>query len=140
MRGMRRCEKLERDRQRKWRNTRQGAFEASFLHVDCGGDDSREDSPSWHSDKEAGVEAIVSACDGKADETLYRRTLRNARDRLRRSHPDLVEVFDLVVENGSNRKESIWALMRSKRSRRPEAAKVRYWTHLKKISLFFDVP
>ena len=55
--------------------------------------------------------------------------------RLSRVHPELVEVFNLVVKNGKNRSESIAELVN--RGRSPDAARVLYRKHLKKISLFF---
>ena len=63
-----------------------------------------------------GAEEIIAACDGETPEARYRRILRNARDRLRRAHPELVEVFNLIVKNGSNRKESIWTMVSRKRT------------------------
>ena len=107
----RRCLKMERDRERSGRDTLQGAFEASFVHIDYGSENSREDSPSWLSDNGRGVEAIVAACDGEDSESRHMRCIKNAREKLRRAHPELVEVFNLIVKNGSNRKESIWQLM-----------------------------
>ena len=60
------CLKLERDRERSWRESRQGAFEASMLSLD---DPSMrrtdgEDSPSWESDGDKGAEAVVDGMSG----------------------------------------------------------------------------
>ena len=63
-----------------------------------------------------GVEAIVAACDGERTMSRYQRILRNARRRLKRAHPELVEVFNLIVKNGSNRKESIWTMVSRRRT------------------------
>ena len=134
--------KRERDRERKRRRARQGAFEADMLSLDALAQQG-ELQPSWISDGGAGAEAVVAACGGEAQGSggaggsHYARCVRSARERLRRAHPGLVEVFNLVVKNGSNRKESIWELTRSKRGRRRHAAEALYWHALKKISLFF---
>lgn len=101
------CEKRERDRQRKWRKTEQGRFESSMLHLDFNDAETREKSPKWLSDKGEGVEAIVRAVDG---EPTREERISSARKRLVESAPELVEVFDLIMENGTNRKESKWIL------------------------------
>ena len=68
------------------------------------------------SDKGKGAEQIVLRCDGVDVESRYARCIKNARERLRNAHPEWVEVFNLVVRNGSNRKESIWRLMSRNRT------------------------
>jgi hypothetical protein len=138
------CRKREIDRERQWRKSKRKGNIRNVVHlVDFGQAEAAEESPSWLSDNGAGVEAIVAACDGETPEALltpYARKTRNARDRLRRAHPELVEVFDLAVANGGRgRADSIWALLLNRRAPNWEAAKKRYWTHLKKISLFFKV-
>ena len=113
----RQCLKRERDREREARKTKRRGEIRSALHfcfLDFEEAEVAEDSPSWISDNGKGVEQIVTACDGETPETRHQRILRNARDRLRRAHPELVEVFDLVMKNGANRKESIWALTQTK--------------------------
>ena len=107
---MKRCEKRERDRQRAWRNTNQGVFESSFLHVDYSEAEVWEKSPSWLSDRGAGVEAIIRHCDGEYGENYYLRRLESARRKLIKHNRRLVAVFDLIVKNGKNRKESICQL------------------------------
>ena len=119
----RQCLKRETDRERSHRDTKQGAFEASMLSFDRLmaeiGDPSKS---ATFSDNGTGEEAIVAACDGEGSKTPLDRgceskrrdILRNARKRLKRAHPELLEVFNLIVKNGKNRKESIWALMMSK--------------------------
>ena len=111
----RQCQKRERDRERQWRKSKRYGDIRNVMHF-CDFEEAEvaEDSPSWISDNGKGVEQIVAACDGETPETRHQRILRNARDRLRRAHPELVEVFDLVMENGENRKESIWALTQPK--------------------------
>ena len=138
------CRKREIDRERQWRKSKRCGIIRNVIHlVDFEEAESLENSPKWLSDGGKGVEDIVAACDGETPEalrTLYARKVRNARDRLRRAHPELVEVFDLAVANGSmGRADSIWVLLLNRRSPNWEAAKVRYWTHLKKILFFFDV-
>lgn len=110
---LKRCEKRERDRQRKWRNTMQGAFEASFRHVDYGEAEAWEKSPSWLSDHGAGAEQIVRQCDGEFGQSYFERRLEWARGQIKDHKPlrKSAEVFELIVDNGENRKESICSLM-----------------------------
>ena len=105
--------KMERDRERSARNAKKRAHLRSVVHIDVDFSEAefREDSPPWLSDNGAGAEAIVAHCDGEDVESSFERIRRNARRRLKRAHPELVEVFDLIIENGTNRKESIWRLM-----------------------------
>ena len=108
----RRCLKQERDREYQWRKSKRKGEIRNVVHlVDFAEAESLENSPSWLSDGGKGEEAIIAACDGETPETRYQRVLRNARRRLKRAKPHLVEVFDLVMENGANRKESICRLM-----------------------------
>lgn len=111
--------KRERDREYHRRESDQGMFEASFVHLDFDEAETREKSPKWLSDKGEGVEAIVRAVDG---EPTREERISSARKRLVESAPRLVEVFDLIMENGKNREESIWQLakrmMRRKRQER----------------------
>ena len=108
---------MERDRERSARNAKKRAHLKSVVHIDVDFSEAeaRDDSPTWISDNGAGVEAIVAHCDGEDVESSYGRIRRNARRRLKRAHPELVEVFDLIIENGSNRKESIWTMVSKKR-------------------------
>lgn len=110
---MRRCRKRERDRERERRKAEQGKFEASFLHIDHVKAEMLEKSPPWLSDRGSGVERLVDAIDGVNDLSWYNRRLKVARETLRRAHPELLEVFDLIVKNGKNRKESIWEMVKS---------------------------
>ncbi len=109
--------KMERDRERSARNAKKRAHLKSVVHIDVDFSEAeaRDDSPPWLSDNGAGVEAIVAHCDGEDVESSFERIRRNARRRLKRAHPELVEVFDLIIENGSNRKESIWTMVSKKR-------------------------
>ena len=119
----RKCLKQERDRERQWRKSKRCDKIRNVVHlVDFEEAESLENSPAWLSDVGKGVEDIVAACDGEGSKTPLDRgceskrrdILRNARKRLKRAHPELLEVFNLIVKNGKNRKESIWALMMSK--------------------------
>ena len=104
--------KRERDRDRSHRQTKQGEFEAAFVSLDQIVDGFADPSKTVaFSDGGAGADAIIDHCDGTTPETLYARRLKSARDKLRHAHPEWLEVFNLIVRNGSNRKESIWALM-----------------------------
>ena len=109
------CLKRERDREAKRRETEQGAFEAEMLSFDTLMDSFEDPSKAAiFSDNGTGAEAVVDHCDGVTPESRRARCIRNARNRLKRAYPHLVPVFDLVVKNGSNRKESIWALAKTK--------------------------
>lgn len=101
------CEKRERDRQRKWRKTEQGKFEASFVRMDYEASEATLNSPAWLSDGGKGAQDIIDAVDG---EPTREELISSARKRLVESAPRLVEVFDLIIENGTNRKESKWVL------------------------------
>ena len=129
--------KLERDRERSHRKSRQGRFESSMLSLDRMTAEIDASKSSVFSDQGAGAEKVYAAVDGEAPETVYTRRLNVARRRLRRAHPKLMEVFNLIVRNGSNRKESICTLMMGRR-RRWNAARQRYWRHLEKIMKFFE--
>ena len=122
---MKRCEKRERDRQRKWRNSKQGAFEASMLSLDriisrkhcrdvptSAEDDCVFAVDSWQSDGGKGAEDIIAACDACYELSYYACLKELARKRVERIDSRLLPVLELVFENGKNRKESIWQLMK----------------------------
>ena len=110
------CLKLERDRERRWRESAQGKFEASHQSLDRLVDTFEDPSKAAaFSDGGAGAERIVSACDGNGGAARRAQCIRTARRRIRRTHPEWLEVFDLIVKNGSNRTESICQMTRSKR-------------------------
>ena len=109
--------KRERDRERQWRKSKRYGNVRNVMHLfDFENAEAVEESPSWISDNGVGVEQIVAHCDGDDGESRYNRCIKNARERLRYAHPEWVEVFNLVVQNGSNRKESIWRLMSRNRT------------------------
>ena len=111
--------KLERVREWKRRKTEQGAFEASFAHIenDFNVDEDDQRVNAWESDHGAGVERMIRELDDepgrkyattKAD---YQKKKKTAVQRLRRNHPELVPVLLLIIKNGKKRKESIKCLM-----------------------------
>ena len=133
--------KMERDRSRSRRRYRKGMFQENMLHLEHYLDfqdvenDEYDPRNAWISDKDAGAEKIRSF-DERRDGSHYTRRIKVARVVLSRKFPDLIEVFNLVVKNGSNRRESI-AILAARHHIEDAAANTRYWKHLKKISLFF---
>ena len=111
--------KRERDRERSRRNAKKRAHLKSVVHIDVDFSEAefRDDSPKWISDNGAGMEAIIAHCDGEDSKSSPSKLLRKARDHVRNTAPRLLEVFNLVVKNGHNREESIWALMKSRSCR-----------------------
>ena len=110
------CLKLERDREHGRRQSGKGKFEASHQSLDRLFDSFEDPSKAAaFSDRGAGAEAVIDHCDGVTPETRRAQRIRNARQRIRRTHPEWLEVFDLIVKNGSNRTESICQMTLSKR-------------------------
>ena len=107
--------RLENKREAKHRKSKQGGFESSMVFMDFGLAEGSEETPAWLSDGGAGARAVYAHADRYAIASERARRLKTARERLRRHNPDLLDVFNLIVKNGSNRKESIWWLM----SKRP---------------------
>ena len=140
-RSYRKALKLERERERKRRRYRKGQFASSMLHIEHDFDfqrieNSDEDPRNvWISDKGAGEERVVADCDGDGSPAYYRTCVKRALNRLR-NRPELQKTLRLVVKNGKNRRESI-AILAARHRIDNDAAKGRYWGHLKKISLFF---
>ena len=109
------CLKLERDREHGRRRFGKGNFEASLLSLDQLVDSFEDPSKvAAFSDGGAGAEAVIDYCDRETPETRHAECIRNARQRIRRAHPEWLEVFDLIVKNGSNRTESICQMILSK--------------------------
>ena len=107
---------LENKRQAKRRKSKQGAFEFRFVSLDkLMRTLDESEKCEMFSDRGAGARAVYAACDGLTPESVYERRLKVARERLRRKHPELLDVFNLIVKNGSNRKESIWWLILNRR-------------------------
>ncbi len=131
----RKCLKQERDRERSRRESAQGKLEASMLSLDRLFD-TFEDPSKAAAFSDGGTEANATHIfDEKPDGSYYTRRIKVARIRLSRKFPELVEVFNLIVKNGKNRRESIAELVA--RGRSPDTARTLYWKHLKKISFFF---
>ena len=132
------CLKRERDREACRRETEQGAFEAEMLSFDRLVDSFEDPSKAAiFSDCGAGAAAIRSSNEVGGG-SFYTQRIKVAQVRLSRKHPELLEVFNLIVKNGKNRRESIAKLAANGRTE--EAANALYWKHLKKISFFFKVP
>lgn len=123
----RKCLKLERDRERSKRKAKKRAHLKNVLHIDIDIDfnasEYREDSPSWLSDQGAGAEKVYAFLDGETPENVYARRLDEAREIVLNFHPEWLEVFDLIVKNGSNRTESICEMTLSGSLRKPAAGK-----------------
>ena len=111
--------KRERDRAREWRKTKQGSFESSFAHIDQCKFESMEKSPSWLSDNGKGVEDIISACDAEHERYDREFDMLLVRWLISAINSKLVRVYDLILENRENRKESIWKLMQTTPSEPP---------------------
>ena len=129
--------KRERDRERKWRKSkRYGEIRNTFHFFDFEAAEAAEVSPSWLSDKKAGKERIIAHCDGEFSPSHYARCIRKARERVRRFAPYLLDVFHLVVVNGSNREESIGTLA-ARRHLDRDAAKLIYYRHRERLLALF---
>ena len=141
-RSYRQALKLERERERKRRRYRKGEFASSMLHIEHDFDfqrieNSDEDTRNaWISDRGAGAERVVAACDGDRSPESHRACVKRAMNRLR-NHPELQKTLRLVVKNGNRREDSMWALLESGRCPNWEAARTLYWTHLKKMLNIF---
>ena len=141
--------KRERDRERKRRATRQGAFEARMLSLDAivTDEDSAEKLPAL-SDHGKGARAIRSfdecLSQSGADvsyaekaERHYQRRYNTAYVRLKRSRPYLVRTFSLICKYGKNRLASIAELQAETKDW--DAAERLYFFHREKILNFFRV-
>lgn len=100
----RRCIKQERDRDYQRRKTDQGAFEASFIPYDSARLNATGLSPAWLSDGGRGADHLIRSIDREV-------LARLAREKVARTDAKLLRVLDCVLENGNNRKESIWRLL-----------------------------
>jgi len=129
--------KRERDRERKWRKSkRYGEIRNTFHFFDFEAAEAAEVSPSWLSDKKAGKERIIAHCDGEFSPSHYARCIDRARKRVRRTAPFLLEVFYLIVKNGTNRAESIGELAAS-RHLGLGAAETLYFRHRERLLMLF---
>lgn len=103
---------LERQRERNYRATPQGAFASKMLSLDVLPVTSTQDEyESWISDHGAGAEVIVSF----EDESLgnyYHRKARAALARVKRKLPECTETLKGVLKHGSNWKETVCEMAR----------------------------
>ena len=140
------CLRLEDKRNRSKQKSRQGKFESSMLSLDLHRETVQEDSDfqtSWESDHGNGAEAIVRHCDRVStskDGNDRNAILKRARMRIRRHAPEALETFNLIVRNGSNRRESIRTLAKSRDATKLDSAKRRYWHNMKKLENIFSTP
>jgi len=87
--------------------------------------ESRGLDPSWLSDRGEGVVSIIrqvdyALTDGKSEGTgrTRQQILAAARQRVRRNVPHCLEVFNLIIKNGSNREESICQMVQEAKKRK----------------------
>ena len=139
--------KRERDRERKWRKTAQGAFESSMVRLDMMPHDD-ETCDGMFTDHERGAEKIRYFDEGLsqsgADVSYAEKAIRHYRlrrhlayKRLKRSRPFLCRTFLLICKYGKNRLASIAELQAETKDW--DAAERLYRSHRKKILNFFRV-
>ena len=105
----------EQDRERKHRATEQGRFESAALSLDAMPDLDTDECESWLTDGGRGAEAIRGETPEQEDGADTRRKrLNRARMAVTRNMPECLTTFRLVIKNGTNRKESIWELMKER--------------------------
>ena len=103
----------ERDRERKHRATEQGRFDATALSLDAMPDLDTDECESWLTDGGCGAAAIRDETPEPEDaDDTRRKRLNRARMAVTRNMPECLTTFRLVIKNGTNRKESIWELMK----------------------------
>ena len=136
------------ERNREWYRRmakKQGGFEASMLsldeHVESFEDPSKIKA---FSDGCAGAEKTVARCDREKTDpeeggNYYTQCENTARNALEIVHPETVEVFDLILKNGKNRKDSVTEIAASRNLDRNAAGWV-YRRNREKILNFFGVP
>ena len=141
--------KRERDRERKRRATRQGAFEARMLSLDAivTDEDSAEKLPAL-SDHGKGARAIRSFDEGLSQSGAdvayaekaarqYANRYKNAYYRVRRKFPKIgLTVFRLICKYGANRNASIAELQACTKDW--NCAEVLYYTYRKIFLNFFQ--
>ena len=139
--------KRERDRERKWRQTAQGAFESSMVRLDMMPHDD-ETCDGMFTDHEKGAEKIRYFDEGLSQSGAdvayaekaarhYWRRYKAAYIRLKRSRPYLVRAFSLICKYGKNRLASIAELQAETKDW--HRAEVLYFFHREKILNFFRV-
>lgn len=95
----------ERHRERQWRKTKQGAFESSFV--------SFEEAKEGFYPLGAAVSRPFHQDPEKA-----RRAYKSAHELVRRKAPHCLEVFGLILKNGSNRQQSICEMIEKLKARK----------------------
>lgn len=104
--------KLEDVRECHWRATPQGAFESEMEAWD------NIPNPPQVSDGGAGVRRMVQGIDTAERDAKHngvpsrRLNMVNAAMTISRNAPECLPTFWAVVRNGTNRKESVWQLMK----------------------------
>ncbi len=125
--------------------TYKGRFISSMLsldeHVESFEDPSKIKA---FSDGCAGAEKTVARCDREKTDpeeggNYYTQCENTARNALEIVHPETVEVFDLILKNGKNCKESVTEIAASRNLDR-DGAGLYYRRNLEKILNFFGVP
>ena len=105
----------ERERERKRRATAQGRFESAALSLDAMPDLDTDECESWLTDAGRGAAAIRDETPEPEDTgDTRRKRLNRARMAVTRNMPECLTTFRLVIKNGTNRKESIWELMKER--------------------------
>ena len=105
----------ERERERKRRATAQGRFESAALSLDAMPDLDTDECESWLTDAGRGAAAIRGETPEPEDSgDTRRKRLNRARMAVTRNMPECLTTFRLVIKNGTNRKESIWELMKER--------------------------
>ena len=99
--------KLERDRERSHRKSRQGRFQSSMISLDSLTAEIDASKSSVFSDKGKGAEAVYAHLDGETPESLYERCKNAARKRIAAKHPSWMDVLDRIFDHGQDRTESI---------------------------------
>jgi len=118
------CLERERDRERKAKLTKQGAFESAILHLDFEKEEAREReaSTSWLSDRGRGARQIRRAADPQPQKPTRAQLINRAKQLVMRNAKDCSVVFWLILKNRSNRKESICQLERITDAKRTKSS------------------
>ena len=106
--GYQKALRRERDRERKRRQTKQGAFEASFVSLDAitANEDGDAGKDNYLSDHGLGA-VITSRGVNEQPEAEAERRFKAACERVRRNREECLETLKLIVKNGKHRKDSI---------------------------------
>lgn len=100
----------ERHREKQWRESRQGAFESSFV--------SFEELTERYYPLSAAIRESR-----ESDREKLRQAYMKAYMRVKRKAPHCLPVFELIVKNGKERKKSIWEMVH-KAARAPKMRKI----------------